>query len=174
VVLDVVSELTPAARDRVDLATHLPWGITSPVELPLETLPRRPWVAVPVRSSRATPEEWIALFGPREMPPHRLGADQLRLVGVATQALGGDVPAAMRRLAAGHIDATAERISPTRTWDDLVLDACRGAIWSTKWPGAADTGTKYSESGDLPPSRRPGWWRCSPALPERGRRSPQR
>jgi hypothetical protein len=128
VVLDVVSELTPAARDQVDVATHLPWGITSAVELPLETLPRRPWVAVPVRPSRATAEEWTALFGRLEMPPHRLGADQLRLVGVATQALGGDVPAAMRRLAAGHIDATAERISPTRTWDDLVLDVSRSDL----------------------------------------------
>jgi SpoVK/Ycf46/Vps4 family AAA+-type ATPase len=65
------------------------------------------------------------MFGPGEMPPHRLSAEQLRLVGMASRALGGDVPAAMRRLAAGTIDATAMRIHPGRTWEDLVLDAPR-------------------------------------------------
>jgi AAA+ superfamily predicted ATPase len=122
VVLEVASELTPAARDRVDRATHLSWGITSPADLPLATLPRRPWVAAPVRPPRATAEEWSAEFGQQAMPSHRLSAEQLRLVGLASRALGGDVTAAMRRLAAGTIDATAERIRPTRTWDDLVLD----------------------------------------------------
>ncbi|MST35286.1 AAA family ATPase, partial [Acidimicrobiaceae bacterium USS-CC1] len=42
-------------------------------------------------------------------------------------ALGGDLHAAMRRLAAGHIDATAARIRPSRTWADLVLDPDREA-----------------------------------------------
>ena len=65
------------------------------------------------------------MFGPGAIPPHRLSAEQLRLVGVANQALGGDLPAALRRLAAGAIDATAERIRPTRTWEDLVLDPDR-------------------------------------------------
>jgi ATP-dependent 26S proteasome regulatory subunit len=125
VVLEVASDLTPAARDRVDIATHLPWGITSTVDLPLASLPRRPWVVVPVEPARATAAEWSALFGSGEMPPHRLSAEQLRLVGVASRALGGDVAAAMRRLAAGTIDATAMRIRPSRTWEDLVLDEPR-------------------------------------------------
>jgi SpoVK/Ycf46/Vps4 family AAA+-type ATPase len=47
------------------------------------------------------------------------------LVGRAARAMDGDVPGAMRRLAAGHIDATAERIRPTREWGDLVLDESR-------------------------------------------------
>jgi AAA+ superfamily predicted ATPase len=122
VVVEVVSDLSPEARDRVDETTHVRWAITSAVDLPLASLPRRPWMAAKVRSPRATAEEWSDLFGPGDMPPHRLSAEQLRLVGVANQALGGDLPGAMRRLAAGHIDSTAERIRPTRTWDDLVLD----------------------------------------------------
>ncbi len=125
VVLDVASDLTPAARDRIDMATHLSWGITSAGELPLATLPRRPWVVAPVKPPRATVEEWAAVFGRQEMPPHRLTAEQLRLVGVASRAFGGDVAAAMRRLAAGSIETTAQRIRPTRTWEDLVLDAER-------------------------------------------------
>ena len=104
------------------MATHLSWGVTSPVDLPLATLPRRPWVAAPVMPPRATAEEWLTVFGPREEPPHRLSAEQLHLVGVASRALGGDIPAAVRRLAAGAIDTTAERIRPTRSWEDLVLD----------------------------------------------------
>jgi hypothetical protein len=122
VVLDIESDLSPVARDRVDLATHLSWGITSPVDLPLATLPRRPWVAAPARPPRATAEEWLTVFGPREEPPHRLSAEQLHLVGVASRALGGDIPAAVRRLAAGTIDTAAQRIRPTRSWEDLVLD----------------------------------------------------
>ena len=122
VVLDVASELSSTARDRVESTSHLPWGITSVTDLPLAELPRRAWVAASVGSPRATAEEWAALFGHVEMPPHRLSADQLRLVGVATEALGGDVPGAIRRLAAGHFDAAADRIRPTRTWEDLVLD----------------------------------------------------
>jgi AAA+ superfamily predicted ATPase len=125
VVVEVASELTPVARDRIDMATHLTWGITSPMDLPLATLPRRPWVAAPVGPPRATADEWAATFGRREKLAHRLSAEQLRLVGVASRALGGDVPAAIRRLAAGTIDTTAERIQPTRTWDDLVLDPDR-------------------------------------------------
>ena len=125
VVLEVEGDLDRPARDRVDAATHLAWGLTSAVDLPLASLPRRPWLAAHVGSPRATPEEWSAVVGPGEMPPHRLSAEQLRLVGIATRALGGDVAAALRRLAAGHVDAAAERIRPRRTWDDLVLDAER-------------------------------------------------
>ena len=88
VVLDVASGLSAEARDRVDRTTHVPWGITSSVDLPLDDLPRRPWVAIPVGSSWATVEEWNELFGPIEMPPQRLRAEQLRLVGVAARSRG--------------------------------------------------------------------------------------
>jgi SpoVK/Ycf46/Vps4 family AAA+-type ATPase len=44
---------------------------------------------------------------------------------VAASAMDGDLAGAVRRLAAGHIDAVATRIRPTRGWDDLALDAER-------------------------------------------------
>jgi SpoVK/Ycf46/Vps4 family AAA+-type ATPase len=43
-------------------------------------------------------------------------------VSRAASALDGDLAAAVRRLATGHIEQTATRIRPTRTWGDIVLD----------------------------------------------------
>jgi SpoVK/Ycf46/Vps4 family AAA+-type ATPase len=39
----------------------------------------------------------------------------------ALPGVGDDLDAAIRRLAAGHLDSLAVRIEPRRTWDDLVL-----------------------------------------------------
>ena len=123
VVLDIEDTLSPEARDRIERADHLAWAVTSPKDLPLADLPRRPWTDVPVGPVAATVEEWTATFGRvANKDDYRLTADQLHLVGRAAGAMGGDISAAVRRLAAGHIDATANRLRPTRTWDDIVLD----------------------------------------------------
>jgi hypothetical protein len=126
IVLEVEDVLEPAARERVERADHLAWAISSPTDLPLAVLPRRPWAAVMGAPAAATREEWEATFGPVDALPYRLTAQQLDLVGRAAQAMDGDLPGAVRRLAAGHIDAVATRIRPTRGWDDLALDAERG------------------------------------------------
>ena len=52
-----------------------------------------------------------------------MSAEQLGLVATAYPAVGGDIDAAVRRLAAGRIDRLARRVRPERTWDDLVLPA---------------------------------------------------
>ncbi len=122
VVVEVEDELSPEARDRIEQADHLPWAVISPRELPLTALPRRPWVDLVVGPSPATPDEWAAALGIAVPDQYRLTADQLHLVSRAAAAMGGDLPAAVRRLAAGHIDAAASRVRPTRTWDDIVLD----------------------------------------------------
>lgn len=128
VVVEVDGALPTAARDRIEQADHLSWAVTSPVELPVSGLFRRPWVEAVVAPPEATADEWAALLpdhdraAPEAGPAYRLSADQLHDVARAARATGGSLRQAVRRLAAGHIDATATRIQPSRTWDDLVLD----------------------------------------------------
>ena len=125
VVLEVGERFGADARDRVERADHLAWALTSPLELPVTDLPRRAWTEVPVAPTVATDAEWGEAFAggaPAGVSGYRLTADQLRQVGRAARATGGDLSQAVRRLAAGHIDATATRIRPTRGWDDLILD----------------------------------------------------
>ena len=77
-----------------------------------------------VRARLASPEEWAGAFGgtaPDGADAYRLTAEQLLHVSRASGAVGGDLGAAVRRLA-GPVQGTATRIRPTRTWDDLVLD----------------------------------------------------
>jgi hypothetical protein len=121
VVLEAQGELSPPARDRIEHADHLGWAMCSPTELAVETLPRRPWVEVRAEDSAAGPEDWLRVVGEGTMPAHPMGREQLRLVGVAANALGGDVDAAVRRLASGHLDRMATRVRPARAWADLVV-----------------------------------------------------
>jgi hypothetical protein len=126
VVLEASDELEPDARARVDAATHLSFAICSTVDLPITSLPRRPWVGVTPAEPAATREEVAAVLG-EEVAQHAatLTAEQLEAVGIAAAGLGGDADAAIRRLAAGHIDRMANRITPRHSWDDLVLRSDR-------------------------------------------------
>ena len=131
VVVEVDGDLPAAARDRIEQASHLAWAVTSPTELPVDRLFRRAFVEVAVAPAEATAEEWATLLpgetataGP-DAHAYRLTADQLHDVARAAAATGGDLIGAVRRLAAGHVDASASRIEPTRTFDDLVLDEDR-------------------------------------------------
>jgi ATPase family protein associated with various cellular activities (AAA)/winged helix domain-containing protein len=120
VILEVGGELTPEARDRIERADHLAWAVSSPTELAIDRLPRRPWVEIRVDDGAATGDDWRRVLGSGP-PTHRLGREQLRLVGLAAAALDGDVDAAVRRLASGHLDPMATRVRPTRGWPDLVV-----------------------------------------------------
>jgi hypothetical protein len=125
VILEADGSFGPEARDRVERAHHLAWAVLSANDLPLSDLPRAGWTEVAVGDHRATDEEWTQTFGPQVPRWYALSADQLHQVGRAAEALDGDIAAAVRRLAAGHIDNTATRIRPSRTWDDLILDEQR-------------------------------------------------
>jgi SpoVK/Ycf46/Vps4 family AAA+-type ATPase len=127
VILEIDDGLARDARDRIERADHLAWAMTSPRDLPLASLPRGPWHDVKVASDRATSREWTAVLGPAADSTYPLSAEQLQLVGRATAAMGGDVSAAVRRLAAGHIESLALRVRPSRTWDDIVLEKDRMA-----------------------------------------------
>lgn len=121
VVLELGGELTPYGRGRVDAAAHLPWAVTSAADLPVDSLPRRPWRHQPVAPPHATAAEVEAVFGPE--------ADRLPMLPTATQVQQvaelaprfGDPLRAVRWLAHGRLDRLATRIEPAATWDDLVL-----------------------------------------------------
>jgi hypothetical protein len=120
IVLDLVGELPDDARQWVERADHLSWVISSRRPLPLESLPRLPWVERSADSAPAGMHEWRRC-GVAEPEGHRLTPDQVALVATAAHGLGGDVPAAVRRLAGGHLDGRAVHIRPRRGWNDLVL-----------------------------------------------------
>jgi hypothetical protein len=121
VVLDLDGPPTPVARERIAATTHLTWVLSSARELPLDTLPDRPWSEVRLDSGTAEPDDWAAALGIAPDPGYRLSRSQLALVAAAA---GGDparLPGAVRRLAGGHLDALAVRVRPRRGWPDLVL-----------------------------------------------------
>ncbi len=121
VVVEVDDQLATDGRQVIDRADHLAWAIVSRHDLPVDQLPRRPWLARVAGAEAPTDEEWAAAFGAGTPRSHPLSAEQLDLVATAFAAVGGDLDAAVRRLAAGHIDRLARRVRPERTWDDLVL-----------------------------------------------------
>jgi hypothetical protein len=121
VILEVDDALPVQARDRLERADHLAWAISSPDDLPLESLPRRPWVEFRAADGEAGEDEWQRLLGVGRDGGHRLSRDQLGLVARAQHGVGGDLSAAIRRLAGGHLDRMARHIRPSRSWNAIVL-----------------------------------------------------
>ncbi|MGE3619575.1 MAG: ATP-binding protein [Acidimicrobiia bacterium] len=114
-----VHELPPVARRAVERADHLPWCLASAHELPLDNLPEGRWAEVRAEPATASSDEVAGALGDRSDHGHRLGAEQLRLLGRLADP--GPVDAAARRLAAGPLERSARRIQPRRRWDHLVL-----------------------------------------------------
>lgn len=52
---------------------------------------------------------------------HHIDAEQRRLAQKALPSVGGDLDAALRRVATGHLDSFAVRTTPGRSWNELVL-----------------------------------------------------
>jgi hypothetical protein len=131
VLLELSGPLPDDAAERVSRTSHLTWALASPEELPLGCLPLVPWQELPVAPAPARPEELEAAFpglakkGALDEVGLGLSAEQLELVRRAAPGVAGDLAAATRRLAAGHISAFAPRTRPSRHWEDLVLDAGR-------------------------------------------------
>ena len=120
VVVELDIDLPVLARARMAQADHLCWALSSPTEQPLECLPDRPWQELRGVREPVTEQEWDAAVG-QVHAGHRLTQEQLGLVRRAVHATGGDVEASIRRLASGHLDGLARRITPRRSWPDLVL-----------------------------------------------------
>jgi hypothetical protein len=120
-IVEVGDELMPVGRHSIERATHLSWCIASRVELPVESLPDRPWQEPAVGPALATSEEVDAVSGGGLGSGHRLTADQLRQLDRLGAVVDGDLPAAIRRLSAGPLEQLARRVRPTRERHDLVL-----------------------------------------------------
>ena len=127
IIVEVTDALSVEGQRWIDRTDHLPWAISSPVELPVNQLPNRQWAAVEAADPDPTNEEWEARLGdaPRT---HRLKLQQLDLVGRAFEAYDGDIDAAVRRLVSGRLEKLARRVRPTRVWEDLVLSPDRLAL----------------------------------------------
>ncbi len=121
VILELSAELPTGAAAAVERAGHLAWVLSSPSELPLEGLPAVPYRELAVRDGTARRRDWLGRVGSGAPDGVVLTREQLRLVAAAA---GGDperVPAAVRRLAGGHLDRLAVRVRPRCGWGDLVV-----------------------------------------------------
>jgi hypothetical protein len=121
VVLELDDGLNAVARDVVARADHLSWVLSQDSEMALESVPPSAWREVRVVSGEADARDWHEALGRDPDPAYRLSRDQLRLIAPAARADGGRLPAAVRRLAGGHLDGVAVRIRPRRGWPDLIL-----------------------------------------------------
>ena len=81
VVVEVGDELSAAGREWIDRAVHLPWAISTRVDLPLAQFPRRAWVEYLAPDHDVTDDEWDDAFGEGAPRAHRLSPEQVELVG---------------------------------------------------------------------------------------------
>ncbi len=102
-------------------ATHLVWVISAKSAPPIDQFPDRAWAEILADPADPTDDEWVYTFGGDVERTHHLTFDQMHRVQRARRALGGDIDAAVRRLASGPLEQLTRRIVPTRTWDDIVL-----------------------------------------------------
>ena len=121
VILEAADDLPGSAADWIERTHHLAWAISSQQEQPLAALPRHGWTQLSVGDATATDTEVHSVFDGDVAIGAVLTAGNLAAIGTAARAMDGDVHAAVRRLAAGGIDRLADRIVPSRGWDDLVL-----------------------------------------------------
>jgi AAA+ superfamily predicted ATPase len=123
-----VDEQLPAIGKRViERTPHLLWCISSRHDLPVPSLPTRPWVQAEAEDALVGTGELHSFLGDSLPHGHRITADQMRHLARVMPAVGGDVPMAIRRLTAGPLEQLARRIRPRYQWDDLVLTPDKGA-----------------------------------------------
>lgn len=120
-VIELEAELTVAHAVLVERTPELVWVLSTPVELALEDVPDVSWCEISCTDRLATEEDWQSVLGRSPAAGHQLDREQLRLVGTALTAGASSVSAAVRRLAAGHLDGLALRTTPRQGWSDLIL-----------------------------------------------------
>ncbi len=121
IIVDTERSLPPGVQARMSRATHVRWGVTSPRHLGLAEMPKRPWIEVALGDRIASADAVQAALGVDTTLSHRLTITQLDQVRDALPSLGGDVDRAARRLISGELDSLATRLTPRRSWKDLVL-----------------------------------------------------
>jgi ATP-dependent 26S proteasome regulatory subunit len=124
VLLELDGGLSPAAADQLAAADMVRWVLSSREEIAVESLPMLGFHEHRVTDGRPTPTEWRQATGHPPDGAFRLDREQLRLAArVAPPGSGVTVTDRVRRVAAGHLDTLARRMSLSRGWDDLVLPA---------------------------------------------------
>ena len=119
--VELGDELAVGGRRWIERARHLAWVISTDHDLPLASLPAIEW------SERRVDTEWPSvrrladLLGAEAAKGRRITSDQLDLVERSLPGMQ-DPRNALRRLASGELDRLSVRITPRRTWGDLVLD----------------------------------------------------
>jgi AAA+ superfamily predicted ATPase len=153
VIVEADDDLPTGGRRWIERAAHLSWVISSRTDLPLDRLPSRPWLSVEAGDELPSDIEWAQRLG--DLPrTHPLTMTQLDQVSRAIDAYGGDIDAAVRRLASGRLEHLARRIRPRRTWDDLILSADRTELLRSIGERYRRADQVYDEWGFLPaPSR---------------------
>jgi AAA+ superfamily predicted ATPase len=119
--IEVDDSVSPLMRRWLARAEHLVWVLSSPSGPPIDELPDRSWTEVVAHANEPTDGEWFVAFGPGVDRSHRLTFDQMHRVQRTREAVGGDIDAAVRRLASGPLERLTRRISPSHSWDDIVL-----------------------------------------------------
>lgn len=153
IVVEVDGTLPTHGRRWIERATHLSWVISSRSDIPLDQLPGRPWRSVEAGSELPTDTEWAEWLG--DVPrTHPLTMTQLDLVSRTIGAYGGDLDAAVRRLASGRLENLARRIRPKRAWGDLILSPDRTDLLRSIVDRYRHADVVFDEWGFLPaPSR---------------------
>ena len=133
IIIELDGQLAPEGRRAIGRADHLPWAVSTRRQLALSDMPNRRWLEFEAPSFEPDEDEWFAQVGEIDRHGHHLSAEQLDLVARVLPANHGDLDAAVRRLVAGPLEQLAQRIQPTRSWDDIVLsddriDHLRGIV----------------------------------------------
>lgn len=127
IVVELDQPLRPNQISWIEGAADRSWVLSSTRELPLESVPVLPWRELALTDGTADDADWEAFFDHVDpldrpgTPGHPLDREQLRLVGTAMRSGELSLPAAVRRLAAGHLDGLALKVAPRCGWSDLVL-----------------------------------------------------
>jgi ATPase family associated with various cellular activities (AAA) len=153
VLVEVDDDLPVHCRRWIERAMHLSWIVSSRTDLPLDRLPSRPWLSVEAGDELPSDAEWAAWLGgvPRT---HPLTMTQLDIVSRAIDAYGGDLDAAVRRLASGRLEHLARRIRPRREWSDLILSPSSTELLRSIVDRYRHADVVYDDWGFLPaPSR---------------------
>ncbi|HSL74039.1 MAG TPA: ATP-binding protein [Ilumatobacteraceae bacterium] len=128
VLVEIDDEVSAVMRRWLERASHLVWVLSAKTSPPIEELPDRSWREVHAEPTEPTDAEWAVAFGDSAERTHRLTFDQLHRVQRTRAAVGGDIDAAVRRLAGGPLERLTRRISPRHSWDDIVLSPDRLAL----------------------------------------------
>ena len=100
-------------------AVHLPMAILSEAPLDIDSIPTRSWTELTTTNQMASSEEVRDAIEQEIENP--LTFDQLRRLKATIPLVDGDVPRAFRRLADQRLFTFGTRISPERSWEDLII-----------------------------------------------------